>query len=835
MGNSLTPTKIALLAAHLAVYADVNGLRWLISEHSATFSKALLLRILLTYLPETLQPGAYLLLLKDISVNDIAKCHRSEPDISWINALSDHQALRRARKLRLARLRCLNTAQDQFDLLSTFLVQKAFRIDSEAGVLSYVPDFLVPLLHHSPALSTRIVATVLPFARRNVQYYLEIAPAHSLVQFQSLAGPDAVDYLLSRSGGPKFAQSSVVRDLRGLIGPWLCDSARWESAAGDQMAPVGESRSSFCSGWEQTLSWLTTQAKLSWDETVGVIEHWDGPADIDLGPGIKPQLSDEKQRYLDHTYASALLGMAYCMQDATLESLSGAYRVCAKARLLLGHGQGDLSLRDVLLQESLPDMSTVDTTVGAKAIGLIRRFSQQSWNNCSVAVDQSITDLLMALITSALVLSRLGMPYTVRKVGDLAFAQDDLEQKAEVAKLLHAISSSAHQDHDEHWIKCRRDILWLRDWGRTTNPATATTATAVLGAVSKEFLESELLKALLSRSRYNLARALFEERAETILAPTRIRELVLQAALHAFDNASELDRTRGGLKRCGDIIRAFPVTVGDSSPGPQRIWALLRAIHILSRYQVVVQPGEPFSPVVLRAHPDPIEIINKILQQNPKAYTRLQEFLEMGIDIIQAGLLPHTRADQVHLGSDTHLYIAGQRITAMCVEAALKEDDFETAYSYVVSRLGLHSLQDPRSCYDKWSWAAASRAGQHVLDARSEQPTHLSNAGGDIEIRHLEQRLECLATSLRLAPTSQVHDILKAFRRCEEQFDSAVMGEMIKEAAWDATHKATVCATARQAEEYHCSLQFAKIRFSGRASQFRAYPAGTEDQEKRPT
>lgn len=225
-------------------------------------------------------------------------------------------------------------------------------------------------------------------------------------------------------------------------------------------------------------------------------------------------------------------------------------------------------------------------------------------------------------------------------------------------------------------------------------------------------------------------------------------------------------------------------------PGSKRIQALLKATHALSDYRLILKQGEPFSPVVLRVHSDPISIIDEVLHQNPKAYTRLQEFVEMGINMVSAGLLSCDRSDPTQGESngdrDTRIFIAERRVIAMCVEAALREDDFETAYSYIVSRLGTAYSGEDKGHHDVWSWQAALRAGQHIRTIRSQQPTHLGTASWNPEVRHLEQRMECLATALRIAPTCQLQDILKSFRRCEEQLDSAIKEEAANEAAWDA-------------------------------------------------
>jgi len=271
----------------------------------------------------------------------------------------------------------------------------------------------------------------------------------------------------------------------------------------------------------------------------------------------------------------------------------------------------------------------------------------------------------------------------------------------------------------------------------------------------------------------------------------------------------------------------------NTHPNRQRVEALLRATHALSDYRLVLKQGEPFSPVVLRVHSDPVSIIEKVLEQNPKAYTRLQEFIELGNNMVDAGLPTQAKQGNHHaatIDQGSVRPMVEKRIVSMCIEAALREDDFETAYSYVVSRLGVRETErksEKSGICDEWSWKAALDAGKYVRTERSQKPTHLGTASGNPEIRHLEQRIECLATSLRIAPPSQLQEVLKTFRRCEEQLDAAIKEEAAREAAWDAAgdfsglpgsfdapdpdrayppRNITASATARQAEEAPMSL-----------------------------
>jgi len=243
-----------------------------------------------------------------------------------------------------------------------------------------------------------------------------------------------------------------------------------------------------------------------------------------------------------------------------------------------------------------------------------------------------------------------------------------------------------------------------------------------------------------------------------------------------------------------------------SLPATKRIEALLQATHALSEFRLVLKQGEPFTPVVLRVHADPVSIIGKILEQNPKGYTRLHDLLDIGDRMVLAGLVTSSSAQGDKTTTTRHKSITAlldapppeeetakqrltvqRRITAMCIDAALTEDDFETAYSYVVNRLTTTTskTKPPVTIEDEYSWKAALQAGKYRRTARTIRPTHLGTGSANPEIRHLEQRIECLATALRIAPPATLQEILNAYRRAEEELDSAVKAEQELEDAWD--------------------------------------------------
>ena len=171
-------------------------------------------------------------------------------------------------------------------------------------------------------------------------------------------------------------------------------------------------------------------------------------------------------------------------------------------------------------------------------------------------------------------------------------------------------------------------------------------------------------------------------------------------------------------------------------------------------------------------------LISKVLEQNPRSYANLDDLIGIGRNLVSAGLAngddtndePNDEQDTERVRKN-----AERRVTFMAIEAALKEDDFETAYSYIVNRLtpsaadiqapkvaSNHSRKDSKSSTtiqeDDTSWRAAFLAGRY-RPTTSTPPT----------LRRLEQRTELLSLALLLAPTSSLTEILAAWRRCEEE------------------------------------------------------------------
>lgn len=189
----------------------------------------------------------------------------------------------------------------------------------------------------------------------------------------------------------------------------------------------------------------------------------------------------------------------------------------------------------------------------------------------------------------------------------------------------------------------------------------------------------------------------------------------------------------------------------------------------------------PFQPVSIRIHPDPLSLIEKVLEQNPKGYTKLDDLLSIGRNLVAAGFLPIL--EDTPAPNDATL-IAERRITSLAISSALASDDFGTAYSYIFTRLAPPTLTTTTSTgtsttKDDISWRAVYTAGRY------RPPT--PNPNPSTEITHLTQRMELLSLSLILVPTaSPLPEILGAWRRCDEELNILLARESQAEDIWDA-------------------------------------------------
>ena len=789
--------QVILAAVRHASNADIPALRQLL-EWPNTLKLELTLRILLTFLPEGTEPGLYVGFIRELSEAQSNTEGHTTPSFPEQpkQDISENEAHVRVRRLRLIPLLNPKAQYDQqTDSLTLYLLHQAHKIDAETGSLDLVCQLLEPFFNHSEVLRTWMTSNLLPLIRLDYEYYPQSGTSHSLEDFERLDDSVAIHLLLSKAAQRNDQRDTreVGRDLRGLVGPWmygettrkrrkLSHGKKSQSliAAGhtteDRLDAEEEQLSS---GWSHVNEWLLDLGLRDFPRAVDAMTQWDGPYDVDYGDwGARTQSVDQDElRTQTRRYSQAGLAALYATNDSSLETIIGSHRVLLQtARLVELDEPPDLKRSDAPIA-SVVSREYLDSLSPAHLLhNTLLRFPNPLTSPTASAV--SLFNLVLA---SCYKLLNLGNIKTSRSVAELALFGTEADQVAELKKTLYTLR--AEKMDEKLWASIRRQMLWLRNWEHQAHGVEE--PRGVFSKVAKTDLEVELLRAMLEGGCYSLAEDIYCKQTSLPLSKETVESTALHAALSAYDAASNGNRTRGGVRKASEIISTFRNYFPTSITFTQTI-ALLSATHAMSFYSLTLQHGVPFQPVNIRAHKDPMSLVGKILAQNPRSYTHLDNLLEIGQNLVTAGLTDKMRDSSAasHMQRDLQqeALVARRRITRMAIEAALEEDDFDTAYSYVINRLAAEqprpntadSLRNFATTQDDISWRAAYVAGRY--------PT---SSAGNSALRRLEQRMELLSQALLLAPPSALSDVLTVWQKCEQQVTAQIAEETEEEQKWD--------------------------------------------------
>ncbi|KAI9775223.1 MAG: hypothetical protein M1839_001341 [Geoglossum umbratile] len=814
----LSPAKALLLAARLTTDSNIPGLRTLATVHPDTLRLRLVLRLLLTFLPESTSPPLYVPFVQELASGPCGRGDAAvELDCSFVKDLTDAEARKRARRLHLVDLSAASiNPQPASDDITLFLVSRAHRVDAQTGLLTLLPQLVVPFLGHSEYLRTWFISTVLPLLRLSYEYYPQEGAAFSLAAFEKLSEQAGVGVLLGRAGGGgnvgEGEKARVGRDLRGLVGPWMYGATGSKrrklggAASSDDMPSVhgmgSATQEHSESAWSYVFQWIVDMAATEFSVAVEAIEQWDGPGDIDLGDyGVDRSYMDDNLRSsAQKQYAQSAIAAALATTDTSTEAFEGIQRILVRVASLM-----DIKLPspESTSSTSLPVLNPSSGIPTNISLLHLSRSNLLHIDNPVTTPTEGLLSLLNVLTLSASILGKLGHGLPLARVAELYLFGTEGDQKGVLQRVLHSVSGGPKRD-EKAWRRLRREIMWLWGWGADSPGAGNSEpmrALGVLGRVGYDVLETEMLKALLSDTRYDLVTELYinTSDAKRPLPMGEVEKLVVESAMTSYDNASNGNKTRGGIKKASEAIATLCPKNVPRSDTVRRAGKLIVATHALSFYSLTLQHGVPFQPVNIRVHQDPIALLGKVLEQNSKSYTKLDDLLDIGRNLIGAGL---SNTKQGAAATETQLVeSAEKRIVGMAIEASLAEDDFETAYSYVINRLVPSTTEAPRAAdlgasmqgglwnddkqRDDVSWRAAFQAGRYRPVGSFSQSRPSASGMANPEIRYLEMRMELLSQSLLLAPAAALPEILGVWRRCEEELNMLIARETEEAEKWD--------------------------------------------------
>ncbi|KAF2824646.1 secretory pathway Sec39 [Ophiobolus disseminans] len=801
--QQLSGPHCVLLAVHYATESNITSLRALTALRDAELPLELTLSILLTYLPEELDPASYLEYLHELATGSRSpgKDPAAALDTASVEELSISRAKKRRKALELLPVaHSLYAAEEELDVFSHFLIHRAHRIDAQTGLLDLVPQLIVPFLGHSEYLRTWFISTALPILRLSYEYYPQSATG-SLDEFAQLKGKRAIDYQLSNvrhASGEDIHH--VARDLKGVVAPWMCGATerkRRKLSSEGRRASIAQDQAYEPDDWDCLFQWILHTSKEHLQLATTAIREWDGPEDMDLGGHEEGRdyVDDEQQRRLEMRYAQTALACLYLVDKDDITTLQTAHSLLERICDLLNYEPPpDIDVG----VESLLSYDLQEPLMNDPHPSILQEHRLLEPDNVVTNPTEASIQILRLILFSACALSSLNQPVSIRELAKISLREDRSEQISLLQKVLHKLTSSKRDN--EHWTIARHKLLWLWNWGANTNYGTKHHAHGILGMLENSTIETEILTALVESSHYSLAVQIYIKptSGEIPLSLDKVERIVLTSAMHHYDNASNGNRTRGGMKRAAEIITAFAPHFSQS-PRFQRTQALLSATHAMSFYSLILQHGVPFQPVNIRVSSSPLSLIKKLLSQNKGSYTKLDDLISIGQNLVIS--MPATiMDDEAPAPLDASAIerkkaAAERRVIGMAIDAALEEDDFETAYSYVVNRLrpsspsptpsissqrfsfGSMDTDEQEDDAEDVAWKAALRAGRHD----SSPSSSWSHSAARPDLRRLEQRMELLSQALLLAPPNRLEEVLSVWQQCEAETTALLAAETAAE------------------------------------------------------
>ncbi|EZF30006.1 hypothetical protein H101_06344 [Trichophyton interdigitale H6] len=781
--EGLSDSHVVLLSVQLCLNGDISGLPLLKSQFPHTLHLELLFRIILTFLPEITEPEQYTQVIKQLANGSPPLDCDLETDVAAIREISEPDARKQVRHLKLLPLRRPHINIDASEPpLIQFLIHRAHRIDTEVGLQIYILELVDPFISSSDTLRDWTISVVLPAIRFNYEYHPDNEGALSLELIESLDSRSAVNILLS-AVEPHAKGGDVGRDLKGLIGPWMYGHVKSKRRKLDNKKSTISGSDLAEVGWQDVNEWILSTSIRDFHLAIEAVEQWSGPGDINLGDydgAQDEELSEDTGEGLMSLYAQAGLASIYALSDGGFGLISGAARILSRVADFTGFDDrlhiNNAGLHPLSLQ--IPELERVSRQ------HLLHNMLLNSSNPLTYPTKQSIS-FTDAILMSIRILDQYGRWMSPRAAAELMLLGQADAQFFELRKLLETLNHQHPPPRD--WAQVRASLLWLHSWGGSTQPDVPQ---GLFWRIPLLKLEREIFIAMLTAREYKLAADVYlNSPSSTPLPRDEVESAVTETIFASYDNATNGNKTRGGMKRSADLLEAFSPYF-PQSVSFQQISSLLSATHALSFYSLTLQHGVPFQPVSIRVHQDPISLIEKVLEQNPKGYTQLDDLLAIGRNLVAAGL-PTGKGTAASTASPNQAVVSAERrIMSLAIAAAVNASDFDTAYSYVVTRVIPPSLvpgserDDTGHAQDEdddISWRAAYNTGRHPPTGKEAQETTLVS-----RIARLSQRMELLSLALVLAPSAEyLPEILAVWRRCDEEMSTLQEQEIQEAESWD--------------------------------------------------
>jgi protein transport protein SEC39 len=757
--KTLSDAHVVLLAVQAASDSDFDALLQLSKWRPEILSHILLYRLLFSFCPIESSENS--------SVAKFLKCLGQDPepadtpalDPSIVN-LSQNEAISRCRNLRLQSVPDSRFFQSQSHL-AKFVIAWAKRLELFEGTVQPAAEFVSEFIAQDADLQLWYETYMVPVLKLQYEFYPEADNVITLERMEQLAGSGGIRTLI-HCAETRQDPASLARDLEEVVAPWVQGANRMKRRKLDTgMRPTDEEDETT---WGPLYDWLVTSSTTDFIFSAQTYLAWNGPK----SPFIT---EDDVSRF-----AQTGMAIVYGCSTTTPEAQNICEEILEKAANAVGLKVPDRQQRE-------KDISV--TQVPAEHLyetDLLQNSLLKSSNAFTQVSDFSVS-LLSGLLATRKVLSAYDISLTTSELARICIFGSERRHKDELRRLLQYVPMQTRRAVD--WGSVRQQVLWLRTWARSDQTTSSDDRTGFFSRLSAGYIEIQVLDALLKAAQYTTIKETYLSTPFAPLPVPEVEDRIVAAIYDAYDNATNGNRDRGGIKRANELFKVFYPFFAESSEFTS-IDHLIKATHSLSFYQLTLQHGVPFKPVAIRVQKDPLTLLEKVLEQDSKAYTKVDDLLQIGRNLVQARLPKSGSAVDETEPLELRISHAEHRITYAAIMAALAAEDFDTAYAYITTRLQTSSEEARGSeLADDTSWRAAYAAGRYRPSA---SPKSLA-----ARINSLSQRMELLSRALMLAPSGEaLSGILATWRRYEEELDTLKSQAVEEERAFEAKADASL-------------------------------------------
>jgi hypothetical protein len=522
--SKLSPSYCMLLAVHFASESDISSLRSLASIRQEALPSETVLRIILSYLPETIAPEQYVGLIDAIAHGSLSELDNLAPlKTDAVSSLNNATVRKRVKELQLLPLAHPSFSPEEYpEQIVQFIIHRAHQIDQQTGLLNFLPQLVTPFIDRYATLRAWFISCVLPLLRLEYEYYPQDQRIYSLNQVELADNSQGLEIWLSNSlnsstskdgdnrrKGNNGGNNNLARDIRCMVGPWMFgererkrrrlnrERAKVNLANGNNSVESQDNNNSLkesSHAWDSTFSYLIQTASQNLPAVAEVFEHWRGTGDIDLG-GFDDQMhyAEEEEEQLAHKYIQTAFASIFKAESNDTDTLSAAYRIISTiAPLMRFHALPDLqSQLDNLSSLSSPKVEPFDH-LPKSALDPDTFLDTQ---NMLTGMEGQSFALVRHLILSASVLSNFGHPITISGALKIKFFLDKEEQASLFQKILHSLTTGQRLSRSA-WPGARRKLLWL--WGWNSETSKAGNGQGIFGKINRSSLEKDILEALVS-------------------------------------------------------------------------------------------------------------------------------------------------------------------------------------------------------------------------------------------------------------------------------------------------------------------------------------------------